>query len=105
MNLLNAAALHLLMVLKKIREINARANEGIKKKIKNAKEDRRHLALVLLELFLVILILLSLLFLFDPAISFPDSEKIPWQLKLVLFVAAIALVFKLYSYTKEFRVK
>ena len=93
------------MAFKKLREIKSRANAGIKKKIKNAKEDNRHLALVLLELLLVALLLLSLLFLFDPSLSFPDAEKIPWELKLVLFVAALAIVFKLYCYTKDFRVK
>lgn len=92
------------MRLKKIREINSAANEGIKKKIKNAKEDPRHLALVLVELFLVVLIVISLLFIFDPNLSFPESDRIPWAVKLLLFVFAMLLVLKLYDYTKDFRV-
>ncbi len=92
------------MVLKKVKEINARANEGIKQKIKNAKEDPRHLALVLVELFLITLLLLSLLFFFDPDLSFPDAKFLPWELKLLLFLITIGIIYKLYLYTKDFRV-
>ena len=92
-------------IRKKIREINSRANEGIKKKIKNAKEDPRQIALVVVEVFLILLLIISMLFLFDPKLSFPDADNVPWELKLVLFLVALGLVFKLYSYTKDFRVK
>ncbi len=93
------------MVLGKVKDINRRANEGIRKKIRNAKEDPRHLGLVFAEFFLIVLILLSLFFLFDPNLAFPDSELIPWPLKLVMFLLAIGLVYKIYSYTKDFRKK
>lgn len=93
------------MPFKKLREINARANEGIKKKIRNAKEDPRHVALVVIELFIVMLLIISLLFVFDPSLSFPEAAKLSWEAKFFLFVVALAVAFKLYSYTKDFRVK
>ena len=89
--------------IEKLKKINRLANEGIKKKVKRAREDKRHIALVLVELFLVFVLVLSLLFLFDPNLSFPDSDKIPWPVKMLVFLVTVLIAFKLYSYTKEFR--
>ncbi|MBI4044681.1 MAG: hypothetical protein HY392_03155 [Candidatus Diapherotrites archaeon] len=91
------------MPVKKIREITRRANEGIKEKVRQAKDDKRHIALIVVELVLIALILVSLLFLFDPDLSFSDAGKLPWPLKLFLFLCALAIVVKLYSYTSDFR--
>ncbi|MDO8633997.1 MAG: hypothetical protein Q7K34_01760 [archaeon] len=87
----------------KIREITRRANEGIKEKVRQARKDKRHVGLVVVELVLTAFILVSVLFLFDPSLSFPGAEKLPWQLKLFLFLCALAIVVKLYSYTSDFR--
>jgi len=89
--------------IKKIKEINEKANAGIKQNIKNAKEDPRLLALVVLEMLLITLIVLALLFILDPNISFPEAENIPWPVKLLLFVATVILVIWVYNYTSEFR--
>ena len=89
--------------IQKLRELNRLANEGIKEHLKNAREDKRHLALVVLELFLVIMLVLSIFFAFDPNVNFPGSEKVSWPVKLLLFFGGTALVLKLYSYTKNFR--
>lgn len=91
--------------IKKLKKINRLAIEGIKEKYKMAKEDKRHIALVAVELLLILMLVMSLVFLFDPAHSFPGSEKIPWPLKLLLFFGGTAIAFKLYSYTKDFRFK
>lgn len=80
------------------------ADDGVKEKFQMAKDDTRHFALIIVELFLVLLIVLSLFFLFDPQISFPQAEFVPLPIKLVLFFGAVALALKLYSYTKDFRV-
>lgn len=93
------------MPTKQIKEITSQANEGIKEKIVQAKEDKRHVALVIVELVLVAIILVSLLFLFDPNLSFPEADRLPWPLKLFLFLCAFGLVVKLYSYTSDFRSK
>lgn len=91
------------MPVAKIREITKQANEGIKEKIAQAKGDKRHVALVAVELVLIAFILVSVLFFFDPDLSFPGAEKLPWPLKLFLFLCALAIVVKLYSYTSDFR--
>ena len=89
----------------KIKELNRLANEGIKEHVANAREDKRHIALVVLELFLVLMLVLSIFFAFDPDVNFPGSEKVPWSVKLLLFLGGAALVVKLYSYTKDFRIE
>lgn len=91
------------MPVKKIREINRQANEGIKEKVRQAKDDKRHVGLVVVELVLIALILVSVLFLLDPSLSFPGAEKLSWPLKLFLFFCALGIVVKLYSYTSDFR--
>ena len=48
-------------------------------------------------------VVLSIFFAFDPDVNFPGSEKVPWPVKLLLFFLGVALVLKLYSYTKDFR--
>ena len=91
------------MPVKKICEITARANEGLKEKVRQATGDKRHVGLVVVELVLIALILVSVLFFFDPDLSFPGAEKLPWPLKLFLFLCALVIVVKLYSYTSDFR--
>lgn len=88
----------------KLKKINQLANEGIRQKFSQAKEDKRHFALIMVELLLLCMIVVSLVFLFDPALAFPQAQFIPWPLKLLLFVGAVLLCLKLYDYTKEFRV-
>ncbi len=91
--------------IKKIKQINNLANEGIKQKYKEAKEDNRHFALIALELVLVFALVASLVFLFDPTLNFPDAQNISWPIKLALFIAAAIIVVKLYDYTKDFRIE
>ena len=89
----------------RIKELNRLANEGIKEKVQSAREDKRHLALVVVELFLVLMLVISIFFAFDPDVNFPGSEKVSWPVKLLLFAGGVALALKLYSYTKDFRVE
>ena len=91
--------------IKKIKSINRLANEGIRQKVKQAREDKRHIELIIVELFLISMLVLSLLFLFDPNLSFPESnlDSVPWPLKMLIFLGGVAIAFKLYTYTKEFR--
>lgn len=89
----------------RIKELNRLANEGIKEKVHSVRKDKRHLALIVVELFLVMMLVISIFFAFDPDVNFPGSEKVSWPVKLLLFFCGVALVLKLYSYTKDFRVE
>jgi len=89
--------------LDQLKEINHKVNEGIKQKIRKAREDPREIALVLIELLLTIAIILSLMFLFDPQLSFPDAKNIPDIVKFLLIAIAMYLVYRIYAYTKDFR--
>jgi len=89
--------------IEKIRELNNKVNEGIRHKLRKAKEDPREIALVIVELLLTIAIILSLIFLFDPQLSFPDAQKIPDLAKFFLIAIAMYLIYRIYAYTKEFR--
>ncbi len=89
--------------IEQLKEINHKVNEGIKQKFRNAKKDPREIALVLIELLLTIAIILSLIFLFDPQLSFPDAQKIPDLVKFLLIAIAMYLVYRIYAYTKDFR--
>ena len=40
--------------INKLKKINEFANEGLKQKLKQAREDKRHMALVILELFTIV---------------------------------------------------
>jgi hypothetical protein len=89
--------------IEKLKELNQKVNEGLKHKFRKAKEDPREIALVLIELLLTIAVILSLIFLFDPQISFPEATKIPDLVKFLLIAVAMYLVYRIYSYTKDFR--
>ena len=89
--------------IEKLKDLNNRVNEGIRQKFRNAKQDPREIALVVIELLLTTAIILSLIFLFDPQLSFPDAQKIPDLVKVLLIVIAMYLVYRIYAYTKDFR--
>jgi len=89
--------------IEKLKDLNNRVNEGIRQKFRNAKQDPRAIALVVIELLLTTAIILSLIFLFDPQRSFPDAQKIPDLVKVLLIVIAMYLVYRIYAYTKDFR--
>src|SRR3989344_9243934 len=89
--------------LHKLRKLNKEANEGIRENLRNAKGDPRIVALVVLELILVTFLLMALLFLFDPGVSFPAAVSISWPVKLFLFLLTVIAVVWLYHYTSVFR--
>ena len=95
-------------MLKKVSELNKKgtqlAKEGIKTKIKEAKQDPRFIALIIVDVLLIMLIIMALFFLFDPNLALEIDNPIPWELKLVLFISSVLLAFWIYHYTKQYRV-
>ncbi len=95
--------------LKRVRELNKQATElakeGVKIKIKEAKEDPRFIALILVDVLLIVLIIMALFFLFDPNLALEIDNPIPWEIKLILFLASGFLAFWLYHYTKQYRIE
>jgi len=89
--------------IEKLKELNQKVNEGLKQKFRKAREDPREIALVLIELLLIVAIILSMIFLFDPQLSFPEAAKIPDIAKFLLIAVAMYIVYRIYSYTKDFR--
>lgn len=89
--------------IEKVKQIGRLADEGIKNRVKRVRDDKRHVVLVVIELVLVFGLVVSLVFLFDPSLSFPQAQDIPWYLKFFLFLIGVFLVFKVYSYTRDFR--
>src|SRR3989344_8722742 len=87
-----------------LKELNQKVNDGIRHKIRKASSDPREIALVLIELLLTISIVLSLIFILDPQLSFPEAVKIPDILKFFLIAAAMFIVYRIYGYTNDFRV-
>ena len=93
--------------LKKAVELNKEATklakEGIKIKVKEAKEDPRFIALIVVDVLLILLVIMALFFLFDPNLALELDNPLPWELKLVLFIVSVFLAFWIYNYTKQYR--
>ena len=93
----------------------AEAKEGLKIKVNQYRSDPKLIALVAIEVILIFLLILSIVFLFDPNLEFSEflpfiqdsgfdlSSTIPWELKLALFIVTVYVVWKLYSYTGWYR--
>ncbi|MCX8158523.1 MAG: hypothetical protein N3D73_02535 [Candidatus Diapherotrites archaeon] len=98
----------------KDKELYEIAKRGIKKGLSKYSKDRLLFVLVVVDVILIVMIILALIFLFDPNEDFFDmlaektgikfdSYAIPWELKLALFLLTIFLTWKLYSYTEWYR--
>lgn len=93
--------------LSKARELDRKLSDEAKKNIRErAKEyfaDPRLFALIVAEVLLVIMILFSILYLFDSDVEFTLLAPVPQEIKLIVFAAGILLAARIYSKTEEYR--
>jgi hypothetical protein len=90
-----------------VRRINSQATDIVKKEFKErifeAKEDRRIIALFCLEFLLVMFIVVSLVFLFDPELAFPAVSALPDYGKWLILIVSILSIFAIYNYLAVLR--